>query len=177
MQMSQQLMYTSLQHLNRIYIFIMVFVCFLNMLLHTLALASALKMLHILLILTLKTCISVYLNMCKFLIKIYLNLRNEQGCSMFVTLYIPPVPVGYRLERWLHWLLGTCNGKITASFSIMYPSSILYYHTRNNIFPARQRECNVRVMQYISKFCFLCFSCNLIQETVRPYPVDLQTSL
>lgn len=80
MQMSQQLMYTSLQHLNRIYIFIMVFVCFLNMLLHTLALASALKMLHILLILTLKTCISIYLNMCKFLIKIYLNLRNEQ-CS------------------------------------------------------------------------------------------------
>lgn len=70
-------MYASLQHLISICTFIMVFISFLNMSLHTFAFSSGLKILAILLILSLKSFISMYLNMCKIFLKIYLNLSNE----------------------------------------------------------------------------------------------------
>lgn len=164
--MSQQLMYSSLQCLNRIFTFVMVFICFLNMLLHTLALALALKTLGILLILTLKECISIYLNMCKFLLKIYLNLSNEL-CSARLLCVCNIVYSTYSclIQILRKTTVLTTRYVQSKSYSFKPPSvlgpsvlgiQVFCTMTHATIFFLQDRA-HIRMMQYKSKCCYCAF--------------------
>lgn len=159
--MSQQLMYSSLQCLNRIFTFIMVFICFLNMLLRTLALALALKTLGILLILTLKECISIYLNMCKFLLKIYLNLSNEL-CSARLLCFCNIVYSTYSCLIQILRKTTVLTTRYVQSKNYRFkPPPVLGIQvfctmTYATIFFLQDRA-HIRMMQYKSKCCHFAF--------------------
>lgn len=124
------------------------------------------KTLGILLILTLKECISIYLNMCKFLLKIYLNLSNDLCsarllcvCNIVYSTYSCLIQILRKTTVLTTRYMQSKSYSFKPS-SVLGPSvlgiQVFCTMTHATIFFLQDRA-HIRMMQYKSKCCYCAF--------------------